>query len=134
MLPGISNDQLRSYADEPDFMVLANSADVQAVRDHGLKITAAQFWADHSSTASEITSDHRAAVMIATTQHGLQVAVSDPSQSGETMHLEIRHPASAVDQVDDEVEVIQLSPTIKLEVTPKAGQTSNATFATSRSS
>lgn len=132
MMPGISNERLRAYADAPDFTVLANNGDVQAVCDHHLKITAAQFWANHLTTAGEITSDHRSAVMIATSQHGLHVAVSDPSQSGQTVHLEIRHRASTIERVDPGIIVTQLSPTIKLEVTPTAGQTSTATFSTTR--
>lgn len=134
ILPGVSNVQLWSYTEQPDFTVLVNSAKVQAVLDHRLKITAAQFWAAGPSTAGEITSNARSAIMTATTPHGLDVAVSDPSQSGHTIRVEINRAASGVEHADPEVKIIQITPTIKIEVTPTAGQTSKATFSTSHHS
>ncbi|MFC0532028.1 polysaccharide lyase family 8 super-sandwich domain-containing protein [Phytohabitans kaempferiae] len=129
LLPGQSAAEVDAYGDHPDFTVLANTPDVQAVQENTLGVTGIQFW--NPATAAGVTSNARAAVMTAETADGLQISVADPSQRNTgTIALEIDRAATSVLSLDPGVTVTQLSPTIKLQVEPggSLGTTFHAGF------
>lgn len=120
LLPSKTSDEVMEYSNSPDIEVIANNDDVQAVRENNLNIISANFWNDTEATADIITSQDQASVMVKEDENGYEISVSDPTQlNQDKIELEILGSGSQVTSCDDEVKVIQTSPTIKLEVNVK---------------
>lgn len=123
LLPGQTSAAVEEYGDTPDFTVLENSETVQAVREHTLDATAAQFWAP--GTAGGITADAPSSVMVDVESDGIVVGVSDPTQrqSG-TVTIDLDLSATAILAADPGVQVTQLDPVqIEVDVSNARGAT-----------
>ncbi|MDQ0914569.1 polysaccharide lyase family 8 super-sandwich domain-containing protein [Paenibacillus sp. V4I5] len=122
ILPNQSSAQVASYAANPDFTILANTADVQAVQETTIGAVGANFWSDAVTTVSVdgapyLTSNKKASVMAVENGGEIELGVSDPTQANTgTIELELHKSAAAVVTADSGVTVVQLSPTIKLSV------------------
>ncbi|WP_407923767.1 hemoblobin-interacting domain-containing protein [Cohnella fermenti] len=117
LLPNKSSAETAAYADNADITVLANSAQVQAVKERKLGIVAANFWEDETRTVDIITSNKKSSVMVKRTGSDIDVSVSDPTQSNEgTVEIELNVGADEVLSSDPGVTVTQLVPSIKLSV------------------
>ncbi|MDR6553088.1 polysaccharide lyase family 8 super-sandwich domain-containing protein [Paenibacillus qinlingensis] len=81
LLPGKSSEEVGQYANLPDIEVLANTPNVQAVKEKKLGITAINFWNDGLTTVDQITSNKKASVMIKKTEEDIEVSVSDPTKA-----------------------------------------------------
>ncbi len=81
LLPGKSSEEVDQYANHPDIEVLANTPNVQAVKEKQLGITAINFWNDEVTTVGQITSNKKASVMIKETEEDIEVSVSDPTMA-----------------------------------------------------
>lgn len=131
LLPNLSATQTEAYAANPDFTVLENSADAQAVRENQLHLTAVNFWNSASKTIGGITSSSKASVLLKLSPTEAEVTVADPTQANTgTIQLEINQSASGVISADPGITVTQLSPTIKLsvDVNGKQGSSLRAKF------
>ncbi|WP_164716278.1 polysaccharide lyase family 8 super-sandwich domain-containing protein [Paenibacillus whitsoniae] len=122
LLPNRTSAQVASYAANPNFSVLVNSTDVQAVQETTLGAIGANFWTDAVNTvavggAPFLTSNKKASVMTVESGGDIELGVSDPTQANTgTIELELYKSASAVVAAEPGVTVVQLSPTIKLSV------------------
>ncbi|OXM83281.1 polysaccharide lyase family 8 super-sandwich domain-containing protein [Paenibacillus rigui] len=117
ILPNASVSQTSAYAAGPDFTVVENSADAQAVRENTLNLLAVNFWNTLTKTVGDLTSDNKASVLLKTTSSAAEVSVSDPTQTNTgTIQLTVNRSASGVISADPGVTVTQLSPTIQLTV------------------
>lgn len=117
ILPNQGSAQVNSYASNPDITVLEESVDAHGVRENTLNITAVNFWSDGTRTVDLITSNRKASVLVRQDAGTLSVAISDPTQANTgTISLEINAAVSGVVHTDPGVDVIQLSPTIKMLV------------------
>ncbi|WP_342555864.1 polysaccharide lyase family 8 super-sandwich domain-containing protein [Paenibacillus sp. FSL R7-0652] len=117
LLPNLSTSQTADYAANPDYTVLENSTEAQAVKENHLNLTAVNFWNSVSKTVGGITSDSKASVMLKLSEAEAEVTVSDPTQANTgSIQLEINSSASGVLSADPGITVTQLSPTIKLSV------------------
>lgn len=133
MLPGRSALHTDHYAEAPQITVIANDANVQAVSETTLGITAANFWTDSPQTAGIITANRKASVLVRNDGDFVDVSVSDPTQANTgTIELEIASPASAVISSDGGVSVTQTSPAISMSVNVSGarGKTFRARFYT----
>lgn len=119
VLPSTTSDRVEEYSANPDTTVIVNSPEVQAVKENNLNIIGANFWTDSEATADIITSQNKASVMVKDNDDEIEISVSDPTQLGDKIELEINSSASEVISCDDEIKVTQTSPTIKLEVDTK---------------
>ncbi|WP_127580425.1 polysaccharide lyase family 8 super-sandwich domain-containing protein [Paenibacillus koleovorans] len=128
LLPNRNATQVSSYAASPDISILENSEYVHAVEETGLDIVAANFWQDVKRTAGGITVDKKASVAMKETGTELEIAVSDPTQRNNgTIEVEINKTAAKVVTSDPAIEVLSLTPSIRLSV-----QVSGAMGATKR--
>lgn len=128
LLPNQSAAAVAAYAAAPQFTIIENSANVQAVREDTLGVTAANFWADATHTAGGITCDRKAAVMVRDDGTELRVAVADPTQVNTgTIRIEIAAAMERVLAADPRVTVEQVKPTVKLLVNVTGG--AGASFA-----
>ena len=79
ILPNLTAEETAAYAANPDFTVLANNAQVQAVQDKSTGITSIVFW--EAGSFNGLTANAPMAVMVKETLEDYQVSVSDPSQT-----------------------------------------------------
>lgn len=131
MLPNKSSNEVIAYKNNPNITILANTKDIQAVKENTLNIVAANFWQDATQTIDIITSNRKASVMTVETSDGIEVSVSDPTQvSGSPTQIEIARSAGRVLSMDSGISVTQLYPTIKftVNVTGSKGKTFNIKF------
>lgn len=117
ILPNKTSNEVTSYSQNPDITVLANTQDIQAVKENKLNIVAANFWQDTVQTIDMITSNRKSSIMTHESQDGIEVSVSDPTQvSGSPTIVEINRSATKVITSDPGITVLQLNPTIKFSV------------------
>lgn len=114
LLPGKNASETESYSKNPEIQILSNTNDVHAVRETKLGITAANFWA--AGTVDFITSQNPAAVMVKEENNSLTVSVSDPTQQQSSVVIELAKEGYNVVSKDQGIEVLQMSPTIKIAV------------------
>lgn len=137
VLPNRTAAQTAAYATTPDVEVLENSAEVHAVRDDNLGVTAANFWRNQVETVSDgaaalITSNGRASVVVEEHADGsVTVSVSDPTRAATgSVQIEVHRSSTGLVSASPGVTVTQTSPTIILTVafSGSAGKTFTATF------
>jgi hyaluronate lyase len=131
LLPGRKATSVANYAAQPQITVIANNANVQAVSEITLGITAANFWSDTERTAGVITADKKSCVLIQNDGTFLDVAVSDPTQANPgSINLQIAMNGGVLVNADGGVSVTQTSPTVMLsvDVNGSAGRTFHARF------
>ncbi|MFK0524050.1 polysaccharide lyase family 8 super-sandwich domain-containing protein [Paenibacillus illinoisensis] len=119
ILPNASKQETKDYADSPDVTILANSQTVQAVRENTLDVAGYNFWADTLTSAGGVTSNKQASVMIRNIPEAdtIELAVSDPTLENQGyIELELDADAAGILGKDDRIEVLQLSPTVKLKI------------------
>ncbi|RAU99885.1 polysaccharide lyase 8 family protein [Paenibacillus sp. YN15] len=122
LLPGRSPAEVEAYAEQPAVEILEHSPRVHAVWHRGLGITGAHFWENgpcllRRAGAGWITAVGTAAVMLRESQRELELAVSDPArQNAGRLEIEVHAAASAVLEADEGIEVLTLSPTVKLRI------------------
>jgi hyaluronate lyase len=131
LLPGRSAARTGHYAAAPDITILTNNANVQAVRENTLGITAINFWTDTVQTYGGITSNKKASVLVRDDGTFIDVSVSDPTQLNTgNITLQIALDGGTLVSADSGVSVTQTSPTIALNVATAgaAGKTFTARF------
>lgn len=131
LLPGRTAARTGHYAAAPDITVINNNANVQAVRENTLGITAANFWTDNTFTYGGITSNKKASVLVRDDGPFIDVSVSDPTQLNTVgINLQIALDGGTLVSADAGVTVTQSTPTIALTVNTSgaAGKTFTARF------
>lgn len=131
LLPGRNATRTGHYAAAPDVTVINNNANVQAVRENTLGITAANFWTDNTYTYGGITSNKKASVLVRDDGPFIDVSVSDPTQLNTVgINLQIALDGGTLVSADAGVTVTQSTPTIALTVNTlgAAGKTFTARF------
>lgn len=117
ILPNKTATEVGQYAANPDFEVIANTSEVQSVRENNLNIDAANFWVNAVRSAGIIKSNKKSSVMTRITGNSLEVSVSDPTQATTgNITIEIAKAASALVTSDPRITITRLSPTIQMEV------------------
>ncbi|NQX59788.1 polysaccharide lyase family 8 super-sandwich domain-containing protein [Paenibacillus qinlingensis] len=122
ILPNASKNETSAYASSPDYTVLANSQDVQAVRENKLGMTGFNFWKDKVTSVGGITSNSQASVMLKGNTHTgeYEIAVADPTlENNGFIEIELDKPVQHVISKDNRIEIQQLSPTLKFKVNVK---------------
>jgi hyaluronate lyase len=131
LLPGRNARRTGQYAATPQITVLNNNANVQAVRENTLGITAVNFWTDNSFTYGGITSNKKACVIVRNDGPFIDLSVSDPTHlNPNSIELEIALDGGTLVSEDTGVTVTQTSPTIRLTVNTanSGGRTFKARF------
>jgi hyaluronate lyase len=131
LLPGRTATRTGHYATAPHITVLTNNANVQAVRENTLGITAANFWTDSTFTSGGITSNKKASVLVREDGPFIDVSVSDPTQLNTAgIVLQIALDGGTLVSADAGVTVTQSSPSIAMTIATSgaAGKTFKARF------
>lgn len=133
LLPNKTEQEVKSYAQEPEIEILENNAALQAVQHISKNIMGVNFWEDETQTVGTLTSHQKSSVTLENTEAGLEIAISDPTmENDEFIEIEIKEEGLQVLENDERIEVLQLSPTIKLQLDTKdaKGQSFSATIQT----
>lgn len=130
-LPNATAAQTQAYQQNPDVTIIANTPDLQAVRENKLGITAGNFFAA-GVAGGAVKVSAPAAVMVREQGGTLSLGLSDPTQQQTELTLEYQRPVTAVVSSNPAITVLQITPTLKLKVnlTDLRGKTVNlqATF------
>ncbi|MEG0215407.1 MAG: polysaccharide lyase 8 family protein, partial [Hungatella sp.] len=108
LLPNMTADTVKNYADAPKITVLENSSAAQGVYSETLHMTGVNFWEDKPYTVKDLTVNKKASVMMQeqVTDGILNIAVSDPTMMNtKTIEVEIAKPGVEVVSQDPNVEV-----------------------------
>lgn len=117
ILPNKNSAETAAYAQNPDFEILSNTDNIQAVYEKKLHLTAANFWNDGANSIGGITVDKKASVTMKQTGNVLEVGISDPTMINKgTINLEIAKSAVQTLSIDSGMTVIPSDSTIKLQV------------------
>lgn len=116
MLPNMSSTEVESYSVNPDIEIVEQSKQIHAVRERSLGLLGAVFWEQAGGMIDYLSSRQQSAVMVKDTGTEMQLAVSDPSQKQAKVVIELNRSGTGVISQDPEVTVVQLQPTIILEV------------------
>lgn len=88
LLPGMNDEQVKAYAEDPQVEILAQTKDVHAVRHNGLHITAINNFSSEPVTVEGITVDKEASVMVRTYEDGsIQVSAMSPIRDTEEINV-----------------------------------------------
>lgn len=131
LLPGRTAARVGFYAAHPQISVITNNANVQAVSETRLGITAANFWTDTTQSAGGITVNKKCSVLVRNDGTFIDVAVSDPTLANTgNITVQIANSATAVASVDSGVTVTQTNPGIAMTVNVNGalGKTFHARF------
>jgi hyaluronate lyase len=120
LLPGKSVKETEEYAKKPDIKILKNTDNVHAVREKELGIIAANFW--NPDSVMFIKASNPLSMMLKEEKGSLTLAVSDPTQSQDSLTLELDKQDYTVESKDDNVNIIQTSPTIKVQINTAGSQ------------
>jgi len=139
LLPNASPDDTAACAADSDTRVVANTGRVQAIVSRRLRLVAANFWAAESvnigtgigTPVAFIRADTPASLIVQEDEGNLLLAVSDPTQHGVRIVVELGHAASTITSADATVTVTQLAPTIivAIDVAGAGGATQSVSFA-----
>jgi hyaluronate lyase len=135
-LPNYTSTQVSNYAVAPEFTILENSTNAQAVKETTLNTVAANFWFDTTKTVDLITVNKKAAVLTQENPGTLAVAVADPTQTNSgTILVTLNRAANSLVSADAAITVTQLRPTIQFTVATGGalGRSFNARFNLSNS-
>ena len=125
LLPNKTAGQTKEYANNPDVSILANTKEVQAVKENKLGVVGANFWTDPGAEIGGIKSLNMASVMTRETANAVEISVSDPTMKQNEIQLEIDKTGyqvlstkSGYQQMEntDNIKVEQLNPKIKLKI------------------
>lgn len=127
LLPGFSAARTAARAAQPIVTVLANSPSVQAVQCAPLGLTAANFFA--AGATGGITVNAPCAVVVQQTGNRLDVGISDPTQLGSTVTVQLARGGSVLN-TDPGVTATATGSALSLAVTltGTAGTTRHASF------
>ena len=131
MLPNYSATQVSTYAASPEAFVLANTTNLQAVKETTLNVVAANFWANTNQTIDLITVNTRSSVLTQSEGGKLSVAVADPTQTNTAgISVTLNQGANSVASFDPAITITQLQPTIQFTANTAAtlGRSLVATF------
>jgi hyaluronate lyase len=120
LLPGKSVKETEEYAKKPDIKILKNKDNVHAVKEKELGIIAANFW--NPDSVMFIKASNPLSMMLKEEKGSLTLAVSDPTQSQDSLTLELDKQDYTVESKDDNVNIIQTSPTIKVQINTAGSQ------------
>ncbi|WP_327177587.1 DNRLRE domain-containing protein [Streptomyces sp. NBC_01335] len=127
LLPGADASRTAARAAAPTVEILANTPAVQAIRDNGSGVVAANFFT--AGTAAGITVGAPCSVILRRTGSTLTVAVSDPTHTASPVTVRLVHTGTAV-RTDPRITVDTAAPTLAFTVNTAgaAGATAEAVF------
>ena len=107
LLPEKTQEQTQKYAQNPNVVILENTANIQAVSHNGLQIAGINFWNENGGKLDKVESNKAASVMLQITpENTVKVAVSDPTmKNAGTIQITLHEEISEAVNLDSNVTV-----------------------------
>jgi hyaluronate lyase len=123
ILPCLTAEKTREYAQEPSIEILENSTSAHAIRERLNNILCVNFWNTDSYMTSGITSSTQCCVIVKEETGLRKIAISDPTKDDQIIELSFDFNTNKILEIDPSVEVLTLSPfSIKINTKDKHGQ------------
>ncbi|WJH33685.1 polysaccharide lyase 8 family protein [Paenibacillus sp. CC-CFT747] len=120
LLPNKNAAETQYYNQHQDVIVLKNTADIQAVKEKRLHLTAVNFW--NPGSIDDLTSHNPASVLLEKDRGEWTLAVSDPTQAQSTITIEVNQPGLSVSSSDPSIEVEKTDSSVILKVNTEGSQ------------
>lgn len=101
ILPGKTENETKTYVQNPDIEIIENDENLQVVKENNLNITGAAVWNDKGHTFENITCYNKATMMIKETEDTIKISVSDPTQSQKVIAFDILAPVQSIHSMDN---------------------------------
>lgn len=118
LLPNKTADEVAAYSKLADITIMANTKDVQAVRENKLGVVGINFW--NPSEVEYITAKNPCSVMIDEGTGTLSLGISDPTHQADEVKIVLDKADYQVVSKDDTVTVKNLGS--QIEITVKTGK------------
>lgn len=108
LLPGYSEEETASFAEQPRVRILELNAQVHTVEDSELGITAVHFWKPGWYTSEGISCSSQASIVLQRNPAGWSLAIADPTQRQRSLieiGIEFNHPVTRVKNKSDRITV-----------------------------
>ena len=115
LLPGKTPAEVKAYASAPNMEILFNTAQVQAVKAQKEGVTGWNFWEAPSSPVAGLMVSAPASVILRETGTELILGISDPTQKGKTITVELNLQVSDIAVDNSDIKLISTSP-LKIQV------------------
>lgn len=115
VLPNRDAAATKAYSKKPDIQILQNTEQIQAVREKNLKLTGINFWTG-GKFKDLLWSYQPSSVMVKEGKGELSFSVSDPTHKSEKLIFELNAVGTEVISKDPSVNILTMSPNIKVEV------------------
>lgn len=131
ILPGRNSAQTQEYAQKPEAEILANTAELQAVRYAKRSAVAASVWTDAPTAVGEATVTGKCNIIISDDGKQLRLAVSDPTQLNvSSIRVAFKHGVSETVKADEGVKIESSNPLVlTIQMKESDGKTFRARFA-----
>ncbi|WP_404455541.1 DNRLRE domain-containing protein [Virgibacillus necropolis] len=114
LLPNKNVSETRQYSQDSDIQIIKNTNDIQAVKEKELGLTAMNFW--KAGKVDNVRSHQPASVMVKKEGNILTLSVSDPTQSQNTLIIDVGKIGMEVISKDETVQVLHKRPFTKVKI------------------
>jgi len=129
LLPGKSASETAQYAANPNITILSNTPQVQAVMNRSEGVTGWNFWEAAKKPVAGLRVDAPASVIMKEAGNKLIIGISDPTQKGKTITVELDRSVSGVSVENPDVNILSSKPLkIKVNVEGALGCTRSVVF------
>ena len=108
LLPCKTADETRRYARKPDVRIIENSTAAHAVAESALGLLGINFW--QAGECAGVRCSNQASVMVRDTTDELVIAISDPTNTGQSIELAFDFSVSAIVAKAEGIKVLDTAP------------------------
>lgn len=125
--PDATEQKLNDLVTSNQFSVLANTKEVQAVKDNQSGTIGANIWAANGATIADISTNKPAALLVKKVGNQYTINVSDPRQSNELIDVKLPNAVKAVHEKDEAISLKEDGQTIAVNTKNALGKTMSIT-------
>ena len=115
VLPGKTVAEVGAYAAAPNIEILINTPRVQAVKARKEDVTGWNLWEATQQPVAGLRADVPASIIMKETVDEIIIGISDPTQKGKTITVELDRSVSGVSVENPDIKLISLAP-LKMQV------------------
>lgn len=115
LLPNKTAEEVATYSSNPNISILANNADVQAVKENKLGVLGMNFW--NQASVGYVTAQNPCSLMLSEKAGKLAIGISDPTHKAQEVKVILNKEGYKVVSKDETVEVKDLGTQLEITVT-----------------
>ena len=126
--PDATEQKLNELVTANQFSILANSKEIQAVKDNQSETIGANIWAANGATIAGISTNKPAALLITRNGNQCTVNISNPRQSNEIIDVKLPSAIKSISKKDDAISLKEDGQTIAVNTKNALGKTMSITI------